>query len=58
MDKHINLYINVKREVCMHVCVFDIDSQMAKGILMKICRHDPWVPTKVFYPNKFQRCHP
>ena len=31
----------------MHVCVGSIDSQKAKWMLMKLCRHYPWVPSKV-----------
>ena len=37
--------INVK--LCL--CVGSMDRQMTKWILTKLCRHDPWVPPKVFH---------
>ena len=33
----------------MCVCSLLIDSQTAEWIFTKLCRHDPRVPTKVFF---------
>ena len=44
--------------VCVCVlCVCSMDSQTAECIMMKICRHDPWVSTTVIY-NKISKYHP
>ena len=42
-----SISINVK--LCVCVCGGgggSMDSQRAEWILTKLCRHDPWVPTK------------
>ena len=37
--------------MCVSVCMFEMNSQTAGWILAKLCRHDPWVLTKVYHPK-------
>ena len=39
----------------VYVCEISMDSQPAEWILIKLYRHDPWVPTTVFQ-RKFHLC--
>ena len=43
---------------CVHVCVGSMDSQTAEWILMKLCRHDPCIPTTVFCPKTSENVTP
>ena len=58
------IYMSVYMYVCIYVCLYICMSIYVcmyvrprittKWNLMKLCRHDPWMPGKVFHPKNFK----